>query len=211
MLKGNLYLTSDINVAQSAAFAGSKIILICEQSPFQIQVPNVLLGTVLLPPYQAFMAELDGNNQEFYKQYIFHLSQKESDTFLCLIVAALLKGINIVFYIPKDEMQLQFPKVLSEYLFNCFGIIVGTSANVFMYDNSFDPVILMKLYLQNIITVEEFIMLYQGPYQEIVLSKVLYELGLNGKDLATDAAYINNLKLKSISAGKFLKPVIKRC
>lgn len=162
MLKGTIYITCDIEMVKNSIYNNCKVVAITENAE-SINTPdltNVSIASILLPPYQAVMAEMDGDMGTFYNLYGQHLATKEADSYICLIIAALVRGINILIYIPKDEFGLTFTSAFMQYLQMVYGITVGTENIPCNYNPEFNAVLCNRLYIHEFIIYEEFMVAY---------------------------------------------------
>jgi len=176
MFKGTLFITTDVNILQQLVY-NNKVIIIGEPDPAMINALNAVVGSILLPPYLAMMAQMDGNINEFYNQYYLHLYTKEPQEFIATILKALTLGKNIVMYCTEDEFKLcgQF---LLQFLQKDFGIVVGTQNNQFYFDPAYTPTVTTLLYINDLVTADELFMLYPDtiPINDIILPKLVQEL-----------------------------------
>lgn len=211
MFKGTLFITTDINMAQQLIYT-SKIVIIGESDQHTSQILNGIGGSILLPPYAAMMAQMDGNADQFYNQYYLHLYTKEPQEFIATILRALMIGTNIVLYCSEDEFKLcgQF---LLQFLQRDFGIVVGTPNNPFYFDPSYIPAICTLLYINDLIKVDELFMLYPDnvPINDIILPKLVEELHpvVDVQSTQGYLNYFNNLNHRVKQNKKFMKAPIR--
>jgi hypothetical protein len=127
---------------------------------------NALKATVLLPPYDAVMAEMDNNIEAFSAIYTQHLFQKAPSYMMAAIIKALMCGSNILLYLTVDEAEMLYSKFLLNHLRVNYGIIVGTTDNPFFYDVNYNWAICSLLYsFDDLMSTEEFFMLYPPTIQ----------------------------------------------
>lgn len=180
LLTGSIYLVTDKEVLRTMATSFShRIVAMVENYDGIEDIPNIALASVLLPPYSAICAEMDGNIQAFYQEYFIHLGSKEADATICLLMAAAVRGINIALYVPKEEAtNLHFATAFVQYLHDTYGITVGTEQNPFAYDQAFDPVIYSRLYLHDFISYQEFFVAFPANclIPEMVIPKLASEM-----------------------------------
>lgn len=92
----------------------------------QFQYTPVLTAGVLLPPYEALSADIDGNIQmsdNIYYQYLMGIDRMNV---ISTIIAALHMGKNLAFYIPFDEsVSFRFAANLVQFFITNFGIYIG--------------------------------------------------------------------------------------
>lgn len=157
-ITGSIYLVSDIEtVSVSRQMPKTRIISLTEEPDYMKFIPDSILGTVFLPPYECMIYLSDGDYANFREVYLRYLTgSPELDLFLSVVTrAVLIEGINIVLFVPKDEVELGFFQILAEYIFNCFGIMIGNNQAPFMYNPAFDASNCEKMYLNGFMDVEE--------------------------------------------------------
>lgn len=211
MIKGSLYITNDFNVTLSSMIR-SKVIVIGERND-QLEGLGAIGGELFLPPYNASMAELNGDNMGFARIYTDYLMQPEPQKFIAAIVKALLNGVNILFYLTKDESEMTYSKILCQTLTNYYGILVGTPECPFNYDMRYDQAILSLLYLHELIIVPELMELYPNEvhFTLPVVSKLLVEFPPAiqvEEDFINMEKYYYEYKEFTRMQGKFLMPLL---
>ena len=184
---GTCYLVTDHNMIPNLAYQ-SRIVSITEGNPFGNAI-QVVEASVLMPPYQAMLAHVDGDIARFKKEYINYLASTDAATTLIAIIGrALLQGVNITLFIPKDEAQL-FADTLLEFMFGAFGIVVGTEKIQFMLTGNAQLFINVGCYLADVITLEEF--LSESPRDLMLFESIAHKVGID-YDLFYDLNYIVN-------------------
>ena len=141
---------------------------------------NVLGGTELLPPVEACMAEVDGDEQMYDYIYSMHFGDPFVVQYVTVLIAALHQGKSILMYYPTlDPSETKtVPKLISQF-WNNFGIGIGLlGINDGVYDISKTPLWLRLLYLGRIIGYKEFLIEYpqgnalDGPIMELLLQDI---------------------------------------
>lgn len=198
MLLGRLGITTDVEAARQLLFNDSSRILLLSEEPIMEKSDRVIPATILLPPYTCVMAALDNNIEVACDEYINYLSSREPDMFICTVIAALKNGMNILILLGKDEAEVGFSNWLGSYLANVFGIVMATDKNGFMYNNVFDPMILAKLYMYDLITSEELFIRYPQGFDlpRGIIAKLVMELNPYVQYPSEEAyyAYFNGYK-----------------
>lgn len=158
MLSGNIYITTDMNLATKLATDHKIICISGETNNYQqfINLTNTTVGAVLLPPYEASVAEINGDIAAFKQFYYAHLATNCMD-FLAIIIRALFNGDNILIYLTADEMKMGYIKAFSEFMFNIFGIIIGTESNQCMFNPQYGDYILTVLLKYDLLNPAEFL------------------------------------------------------
>lgn len=182
-LTGSIYLINDLQMAANGLMDNNtRVITLTEQPEYTMYMPNVLQGTILLPPYEAMIALSDNNRQLFSQIYYSYLaSSMDIDHMVTIITGAvLLKGMNILLFIPMDEMELDFFKDLSAFIYATCGILIGTPQNPFAYQPCFDAMNLQKMYYFNLLSYQDVILEYPAneriPFP--VCNKILTDMGI---------------------------------
>ena len=134
-MTGTIYLSTDQNFCINMA---TSHIIVCvsgetQSYPQFIQMVDPIIASVLIPPYEACMAQMNGDMESFNMIYRSYLSSGESFKLLGLLLKSLYLGKNIIIYCTNDEMQMGYMQSFIQYLYDSFGICVGTQTNQFMY------------------------------------------------------------------------------
>ena len=217
LINGKLAITHDVNIVNNTLCNGGKVLLLSEQpSPNIMQSPNIIPATILLPPYQCVMAELDGEYDIAKTIYTEYLVEKEPDMFICAIITALLDPLtNILIYVGEDEINMSFVSVLLGYLMNEYGITVTSDMNNFLYNMAYDAVILSKLYLYELIDYQFLLTMYPGPVNlpEYIIPKLIYDINPYISIQTPEAyyCYFNGLKnrIKDNNNQLLINPIIR--
>lgn len=129
---GNIVLINQMQQITDAINSNYNVIALTDEVE-QFQYTPVLTAGVLLPPYEALSAELDGNYQaaeQIYMEYIFHPDRLNV---IATIIAALHMGKNIAIYIPYHESRnFRFVYILCTIFLNSYGICIGDMAGLGM-------------------------------------------------------------------------------
>ena len=133
MFMGSINIVDDLNLAIQCSGQGCKVIYIGELN--NNLPPQFITCPMLLPPYEALNAEVDGNIQLYNDIYY---------TFMTIIVS-IFRGDNIIFYI-ENGSNLSHEDFLMGYFLNRFGILVGSEKSNFNINPSFLPMLLALIY-----------------------------------------------------------------
>lgn len=144
---------------------------------------NIYNASILVPPTQILMRWADGDQfaiANLYPQYL--LSNEDADSFIVSLIAALTQR-NIVLYIPINEFQI-FGGALLQHLYFVYGIQVESSLSQDLSPVPFAimpekmPIILSKLYMNDLIQPDVFIDSYPANCQlpDFVINKLAIEL-----------------------------------
>ena len=176
MLKGQLWASSDANLVNQALMQGFKVIYLGD--PISIDPyykDKFVFASALVPDYQTMALQVDGNETGFIQMYSAALNSRAAMSMFSVIFACLYKGTNILFYIPKDAVELNYAKCLLEFLYHNFGIVTQTQTTQFEFNPAFTSKIIELLYLDNLVTAQEFLVL-SDTLDDIVLRKLVVEL-----------------------------------
>ncbi len=139
---------------------------------------NVLGGTELLPPPEALMAEIDGDEQMYDYIYSLHFTDPFVIQYVTALIAALYQGKSLLMYYPTlDPSETKTVPKLVDQFWNNFGIGIGiVNHNDGVYDYNKLPLWLRMLYLSRIIDVRTFLSQYplgcsvESPIMDLLLS-----------------------------------------
>lgn len=181
-ITGTIYVVTDIAVASTARqMPLTRVITLSEDPEYTIALPDAVRGTVFLPPYESMMFLSDGDYMNFREVYMNYLiNSAEANLFLSIIVkSVLIQGNNIVIFVPREEAELGFFQVFSEYLINFYGIAVGTDQNPFMYNFSYDGSNCERMYLNGFMTIDELMVNFPPVtlFSPPVVEKLAAEMG----------------------------------
>ena len=122
MLTGNIFLTSNLdNVYNRPTFEKIIVINMDEDTKLSKIIPDCIEGICLLPPVEAMMAEVDGDETKYNSLYLSHLYNQQD--FMSAIIAFLYKGGQALIYLP-DSFNHTKQKLL-EFIFQVYGIHIG--------------------------------------------------------------------------------------
>lgn len=201
---GSIYLVMDVETASvSKQMPKTRIVSLTEEPEYMKFIPDSIVGSVLLPPYESmiYLTEGDYNNfREVYSRYL--MGSPEVDLYLSVIIrAVLVEGINIIIFIPKEEGELGFFQVLADYLFNCFGIVVGSNMNQFMYNPVYDGSNCERMYINGFMNMEELMINFPPAMQfsPLTIQKLVEEMGNQiplpaGSDIMQYGSWLFNYK-----------------
>lgn len=179
---GSIILAQDIEAVIEYARVGYKVITVTEdnldQITYMIGGPTIK-ATILLPPCDAMQLLMDGQYDAFNSLYLSYLSTNfECLNYQDILVLSALKGINMVLYIPRDELELGFYDTLNFYMLNYRGILIGNAMQNVPFNFSqvpaFDIYNLERLYIGEFITAGEYITYY--PINEPVNPQTIVQL-----------------------------------
>lgn len=180
-------------------FTGGKVIYIVEDtSPMFKAHPAIITAGTLLPPMQAVQAELDGNLIEAKMIYENYLRSEEASMYISIIAAAAVKQIPIGIMFGRDELNMQFPSVLIDFLFHMYGLVIGVAnvINPYIVEEAL-PYTLANLYCLNIIDYPTYLEKHpQLPLHQMAISKLAIEINpwVQNKTFEGYYAYFEEMK-----------------
>lgn len=200
VLKGTIDVTCDINLVQSIPDSSVRIISLDEENRISPNDPNVILGTCLLPPMEALIAEVDGDEDLYDIYYINHLNSPYVQEFIGALIAALYKGISLLLFAPMMNENISIRK-LRQHLWSLYGIMIGVAGGEpCIYDPKCIPIWLTMIYSANVIYPEEFLLYYpeDAIISKTIIDKLMMEIkpvGISYDDrLSVIKRYHHNIK-----------------
>ena len=162
-------------------YTGGKIIYVVEE-PSQkfLTHPAIITAGALLSPFEAIQAELDGDINRSIAIYEHYLNSQEADVYVSIIVAAAIRQIPIGIMFGRDELNMQFPKMLIDFLYKYYGLVLGIRNKIQPYiEEQYLPIDLAKLYNMNLIDYPTFMEKHpvSFPIHDIAIAKLAYESG----------------------------------
>lgn len=136
MIRGAIYAVTDMGLAMQSIMQGCKVLYVGELNP---NIPQGFIEcSVLLPPYEAVSAEIDGNMDMYESIYGSYLTFSDACFgMFATILVALNKGVNITMYVENGD-ELSHLNYLLRYFEGTYGLIVGTATRQFSYDERFN-------------------------------------------------------------------------
>ena len=194
MLKGNIFYTTDENLAMNSSFnKGYLVVALVDDSDTRFSQAQIRGIQYLLPPYMAFEAENLGDMDQFNKIYYNHLTKPESESYIAILLNALYRGYTVLIFIDEDEMQLSFPKALFDFFRYKYGLIIGNENEDCVFDIQYEDVVRLTLYKFHHIPAQDVIDNIKYPITDPYICKELCdELGIqsNGNPVKTIDEYI---------------------
>lgn len=198
-IEGSINIVSNLSILNTLALdPKTKIVALVDGSDEFVatnQIPDVSLGSILLPPYKATEYFLNGQYDEFTLEYSNHLYQQESMMLMAVIIASAYFGNNVIIYIPQEQItDFKFVDMLLLHFYNCFGITIGNIDNNLgdSYDKNpnFDATNLNLLYYNDLIDASTFLNQYpiNTDFSEYILLA-----------LAKDDSVIRSLDISTIT------------
>lgn len=135
-----------------------KIILIGDQDKDLVTQYDMIVGSLFMPPYEAVMAEMDGDFTTFRDKYFRHLFSTEVQEYIALIFRALYEGKNILLFLTKDESELWYSKLLLEFLMTTFGLTISTVGKPATFNVNYTDMVCDLLYFYDLFSYVEYLL-----------------------------------------------------
>ena len=177
MYSSNMWLIGH-NEFEGFAFTGGKVVYIAEDvEPIYKNHPAIITAAALLPPVEAVQAEFDDRLMDAAMIYTQYLQGEEADPFISILVAAAIQKVPIGIMFGENEIDMQFPKVFIDFLYNFFGIVLGIQGSLPSYIEDVSlPFDMAKLYVMGIMDYVTFITTHPPlPIHPMAISKLVYE------------------------------------
>lgn len=160
ILKGTMYITDNINIVMNVPDSSVRVIALDEGEFLNPNDPNVIVGSCLLPPPEALIAEVDGDEDLYNLHYITHLNTPYNQQFVSALIGALYKGTSLLLFIPQIKDNFTVVK-LREMFWGFFGIKIGIAGmDECAYDPKCIPIWLNMIFLADIISPNEYLIMY---------------------------------------------------
>ncbi len=147
--------------AKHFMFSGGTVVMVCEDTPSDLaNSPNMIKASLLLPPYEAVSAELDGNENDAYNLYRNHLiNNEEASLYLLIIYLSLYRGRPVGIYFGPQIFEMRYPQYFMMHMQDSFGLTMGDSTNLGSMDDKFDAFISDLCLKTNLISTLEYVMM----------------------------------------------------
>lgn len=147
--------------ARHFMYSGGMVVMVCEDAPSDLaNSPNALKASILLPPYEAVSAELDGNENDAYTLYTRHLvGNDEAAMYILILYLSLYRGRPVGVYFGPQVMEMRYPQFFMMHLQDCFGLTMGDPGNLGSMNEMFHPFVAELCLKLNLISSLEYIMM----------------------------------------------------
>lgn len=206
MINGSIYITTNPEMVLDLASSHTVVCISGDTANYRdlISASGAMVASILLPPYEASVAEVDNNMQMFKEIYFNHLSNGEAFEYISIMLRALVDGRNILIYLTKSESEMSYIPAFIEYMFYNFGIMIGTEHNQFQINPSYVPGLLDTLLLQELLDVSTYLYLYPAEVQiqnQYAVSKIINTLPIDGGTMEEFMIIVNDMKNKTKNVG----------
>jgi len=205
ILKGNILITTDKNIILESIHMRPdvKIISLDEDNELGLDPGMFIPGTILLPPVEAIIAEVDGNEEKYDMIYSAHLLSDPVKEYMSSIIAFLYKGGNLLLYFPNQEYNNTIKKMLF-FIMVLYGIHIGIIGDpepdntVCYYDANLENIQLdLIYYYTRIIDWREYLYYYPAnfPITDQMMNLLMYQIKPYGKTFTEKLEVIQRLRV----------------
>lgn len=209
-LLGSIYITTDPHVVITNSITHN-IICMSGDTEFINQYFSMIKynnASILLPPYEALGAEVDGEMELFQQIYFDHLSKQLPNELITIILRALYNGKHILLFLTPSEYEMAYMKYFRIFMQMCYGLYIGDINTQFMFDENYTEPYITTLYMNNLMSYNEYLMMMPRLFtleDNFPLIKLCNDLNpYNINDLQSAVDYFNQLKLESLKYNKEL-------
>ena len=186
----NAWIVQNKEEVDQILLHGGKIILFTEDIPDYLNSPqygtSCLAANCLLPNYEAVSYYLDNDYQTFSRVHNEILSTPENTIYFVTMISAMINNIPLGFVFDTEEIEQASSINILNYFAVMFGIhlahnfpFANEAPNPFGFmDRAYVPKNLSMLYLNNLLTPQEFLYVYPEDIaiDQGVMQKLLFEL-----------------------------------
>ena len=202
ILKGDMYITDDPNVILNIPLNQNTRIISMDEDNILPANDAILVGTCLLPPVEALMAEIDGNEMGYLDLYRNHLMQPHQHMFMAALFAFLYKGGNLIFFLPGvgyNNTYNTFMRLIWDIYGIKFGILNSNDPYLSSCNSDYPkciPIWTKMIYETDVISTEEFLLIYpEDAFLESEIINICIEkLQPFGSSLKEQQDYILHLR-----------------
>lgn len=185
ILKGSIYITDNTNVVYNFPLDGMNKIINLDEDEVLPENNNVIGGTCLLPPIEAKIAEVDGDEISYDNYYLDHLTSAYQQQFIGALLSFLYKGGNLLLFLPELGYTTTRDKLV-KHLYTLYGIHIGVIgdqnpqvANYF-YDVTAIPIWLNLIYGAGVISAYEYLYMFPADANlstnQIIMEKLINDM-----------------------------------
>ena len=157
--------------------------------------PQVVPGTVLLPPIEAMWAIVDEQEEQFAQAYYMHLVSPECMQYIAALLSAAYRGYNVIFYYPNESDKII--NYLYNFLMTQYGIRLAVNAvNPFAFDKMSVPLYCNSMFSIKGIGIGEYLQYYPNDAKipDVVYLEIIKTLSLPGDTLADKMKLVDRLR-----------------
>ena len=216
-LIGNIYITSDKNILFETMNMRPdvKIISLDENNELGIDPNRFVSGSILLPPVEAVIAEVDGNEQKYDMIYSAHIFSDPVKDYMSSIIAFMYLGGELLLYYPDSDYNNTLKKMLY-FILSTYGIHIGIindpnpDNRVCYLDNRYEGLCLdLIYYYTRIIDWREYLYQYplNLPINDSIMNILMYQIQPFGDTYEEKLEVINRLRKIVKKNPKIIVPI----
>ena len=217
ILKGNILITTDKNIIYETINMRPdiKIISLDEDNSIGLDPSVFVPGTILLPPVEAIIAEVDGNEEKYDMIYSNHLISDPVKEYMSSILAFLYKGGKLLLYYPGEDYNNTIIKMLF-FIMVTYGIHVGIIGDqnpdnaTCYYDANLENIQLdLIYYYTRIINWREYLYYYplNYPISDQIMNLLLTQIQPYGNTFQEKLEVINRLRVGIKKNRNLINPI----
>lgn len=193
IINGTIYLTNDPNAAFGSLSQNVKCLIISGEIEVNPNDNRVIVGSILLPPPEAKMAEIDGDAEQFFRIYSEYLLSDMPSDFISVLLGYLHNGGNVIILVQCDINEPWVVNLIN-HLMMYYGLsagIIGTDVQ-FQYDVNFNDSNNNILYAAGMISSGEYLVNTKlDVYPDFIYNKLITDIAMEYGDIGMD---LNTLK-----------------
>ena len=217
----NAWIVASKEEVDDVLLHGGKIIVMTEDLPDYLQSPQYgtssLVANCLLPNYEAVSYYIENDFSNFDLVYGEMLMSPESTVYFMTMISAMINNIPLGIIFGNEEIEQAAAIRFLNFFAGMYGIHLGHNipfagenpVPIGWMDRVFVPKNLSMLYLNNLLTPQEFLYVYpmDTRIDPNALQKLMFDLRppiRNLNDLNEIEGYFNDLRTNIRSANKVL-------
>lgn len=202
VLKGTMYITDKEEFIYNADFRTTRIISLDEDG-ILMDSDKILVGTCLLPPPEAKIAEVDNNERLYDMAYSGHLLEPNQQEFIAALLAYMYQGGNLILFLPEVGYTYTLEKLI-QHMWNIYGLHIGIIGHLnpnianFYCDNRCLPIWMNLIYLTDTMNARAYLYHYPSDApinNQQVLAKLIDELRPYGLSINEKIASLDHYRI----------------
>lgn len=135
--------------------------------------PQVVPGTILLPPVEALWAIIDGNNDQFVQIYYMYLTSPDVMQYIATLITSMYQGTNLIIYYPEEnDIKIRY---LYEHFRTNYGLTIALNSQMpFRWDPMSIPLYCNSIFSVKGMSARDYLIFY--PCDAVIPEPILLEL-----------------------------------
>ena len=121
---GSILITKQVEVLRNINLGPMTRIINLDEDGMLPEAPDIIGGTILLPPIEAKIAEADGDEQLFDNIYVNYLQSPAVKQYIAALMSYVYRGGNLILFLPDLEYTNTFNKLLL-FVYQLYGVHIG--------------------------------------------------------------------------------------